>query len=244
MERPTFVHCLFEQSGTFRDQFRALDIPAEDYDIQDDYGQTDHRLDLFAEIERAYNGKRSIFDRMHPDHLLMAFFPCIYFCADSSMYFTMNHHNYREWSHDRIYEYILQRAALREGYYRLLIKLIAVCDRKSLRLIIENPAQQPHYLLHPQNFLKRPDYIDRDRTRRGDYYKKPTAYWFINCEPTLGYTLSPAPVVKRIEQQRKGDTAGECSKERSEISPVYARLFILDQILGRPTTYSQMEIPF
>lgn len=27
------VHCMFEQSGTFKNQFKALGIYAEDYDI-------------------------------------------------------------------------------------------------------------------------------------------------------------------------------------------------------------------
>jgi hypothetical protein len=46
------VHCLFEQSGTFRDQFRNLGYEAYDYDIKNDYGKTDHIIDLFAEITR------------------------------------------------------------------------------------------------------------------------------------------------------------------------------------------------
>lgn len=50
------VHCLFEQSGTFKNEFRKLGIPAEDYDIQNNFGETDHQLDLFAEIEQAYEG--------------------------------------------------------------------------------------------------------------------------------------------------------------------------------------------
>lgn len=33
--KPTFVHCLFEQSGTFKNAFRQLGIPAWDYDIQE-----------------------------------------------------------------------------------------------------------------------------------------------------------------------------------------------------------------
>ena len=49
------VHCLFEQSGTFKNEFIKLGIPAEDYDIQDNFGQTDHVIDLFAEINKAYN---------------------------------------------------------------------------------------------------------------------------------------------------------------------------------------------
>ena len=44
------VHCLFEQSGTFKNEFIRLGIPAEDYDILNDFGQTDHVIDLFKEI--------------------------------------------------------------------------------------------------------------------------------------------------------------------------------------------------
>lgn len=50
------VHCLFEQSGTFKNEFIKLGIPAEDYDIQNNFGQTDHVIDLFQEIEAAYGG--------------------------------------------------------------------------------------------------------------------------------------------------------------------------------------------
>ena len=50
------VHCFFEQSGTFKNEFIKLGIPAEDYDIQDNFGQTDHKIDLFGEIEKAYRG--------------------------------------------------------------------------------------------------------------------------------------------------------------------------------------------
>ena len=42
--------CLFEQSGTFKNEFKKLGIDAEDYDIRNDFGQTDHIIDLFAEI--------------------------------------------------------------------------------------------------------------------------------------------------------------------------------------------------
>ena len=48
------VHCLFEQSGTFKNEFIKLGIPAEDYDIQNNFNQTDHVIDLFGEIEKAY----------------------------------------------------------------------------------------------------------------------------------------------------------------------------------------------
>ena len=42
------VHCFFEQSGTFKNEFIKLGIPAEDYDIQNHFWQTDHVIDLFA----------------------------------------------------------------------------------------------------------------------------------------------------------------------------------------------------
>ena len=48
--------CFFEQSGTFKREFIKLGIPAEDFDIQDNFGETDHVVDLFAEIENAYGG--------------------------------------------------------------------------------------------------------------------------------------------------------------------------------------------
>ena len=50
------IHCMFEQSGTFKNEVIKLGIPAEDYDIQNNFGQTDHVIDLFQEIESAYSG--------------------------------------------------------------------------------------------------------------------------------------------------------------------------------------------
>lgn len=57
MEIKGKVHCFFEQSGTFKNEFIKLGIPAEDYDIQNNFGQTDHVIDLFAEIENAYSNR-------------------------------------------------------------------------------------------------------------------------------------------------------------------------------------------
>jgi hypothetical protein len=44
------VHCLFEQSGTFKNEFRKLGINAYDYDILNEYGETDFQIDLYEEI--------------------------------------------------------------------------------------------------------------------------------------------------------------------------------------------------
>lgn len=44
------VHCLFEQSGTFKNEFKKLGIEAFDYDIQNEFGETDYIVDLFSQI--------------------------------------------------------------------------------------------------------------------------------------------------------------------------------------------------
>ena len=49
-------HCFFEQSGTFKAEFKKLGFNSFDYDILNDYGQTDFQIDIFAEIEKAFEG--------------------------------------------------------------------------------------------------------------------------------------------------------------------------------------------
>lgn len=50
------VYCLFEQSGTFKNEFKKIGYEALDYDIQNEFGETDYQIDLFAEIEKGYRG--------------------------------------------------------------------------------------------------------------------------------------------------------------------------------------------
>ena len=44
------IYCFFEQSGTFKNEFKKLGVEAKDFDIQNDFGETDEVIDLFAEI--------------------------------------------------------------------------------------------------------------------------------------------------------------------------------------------------
>ena len=60
MEITGKVYCFFEQSCTFKNEFKKLGIDAEDYDIQNNFGETDHVIDLFAEIENAYRGDKCL----------------------------------------------------------------------------------------------------------------------------------------------------------------------------------------
>ena len=57
-------HCFFEQSGTFKNEFKKLGYKACDYDILNDFNETDYVIDLFDEIDKAYLGLSSIFDKM------------------------------------------------------------------------------------------------------------------------------------------------------------------------------------
>lgn len=67
------VHLLFEQSGTFRDEFKKLGYEAECYDIQNEYGKTDNICDLFSAINLAYEDKPSILDRIGGGRMYLHF---------------------------------------------------------------------------------------------------------------------------------------------------------------------------
>ncbi len=238
------VHCFFEQSGTFKNAFIGLGIPAEDYDIQDNFGETDHVIDLFAEIDKAYEGLASVFDGIGKDDLVVAFFPCIYFCAASMTAFNLDTVNYRKMSHAEQIRKILARSAKRSEFYDLLVKFVGVVLERGIRMVLENPWAEQHYL-KGGNFLKPPTFVDIDRTRRGDFFVKPTAFWFWNCEPTVGFTYQPtAPEkIRRVLSAKSSKTAGICSEERSMISPDYARNWICDFILGKPQAIGQLSLP-
>ena len=243
MEIKGKVHCFFEQSGTFKQEFIKLGIPAEDYDIQNNFGQTDHTDDLFQAIEDAYDGKPSLFDRITPDDLIMAFFPCIEFSCVAQFWYSLDQKNIRTWKNNkRKFDYMLEKNNKRAYMFGLLYKMCGVAIMRGLRLVFENPWAMNTYL--KQNvFLKEPSVIDTDRTRRGDFYTKPTAYWFFNCEPTFGTSYQkPKEVRKNIIHCKPSGKAGLCSEERSMISPDYARNFICDFILGKEQRHTMLTL--
>ena len=234
------VHCFFEQSGTFKNEFIKLGIPAEDYDIQNNFGQTDHTIDLFAEIEKAYGGGISAFDDITKDDLIIAFFPCIYFCEKSQYAFYLANHNYRCLTESEKIEKILERNNNRHYFYTLLLKFVGVCFKKNLRMIFENPYTQPHFLTN--NFLKNADVVDMNRSLRGDIRRKPTQYWFFNCKATYGESFQPTPKSKILYHNNFSHQKDISITERSMISPDYARNFICDFILGKTQQLGQLKL--
>lgn len=153
------------------------------------------------------------------------------------MYFSCDSLNNRHKAkHERIADAI-DRLEKRTHFHSLLYKLCFIAEYEHLRLIIENPATEPNYLFYTQNFFK-PTIIDKNRMERGDFFKKPTAYWFFNLEPTHGFSYQNDKVQHIVNNMRSAPKAGLCSEERSMISPDYARNFICDFILGK----QQMEL--
>ena len=240
MEITGKVHCFFEQSGTFKNEFIKLGFPAEDYDIQNNFGETDNVTDLFKAIEDAYEGKPSIFDKIGGGDLIIAFFPCIYFCATSQMSFSWGCINYRGLDVKQKTEKILERSANREYFFGLAIKMLCVAKERGIKLIMENPWAEQTFL--KSNFILPPTLVDKNRMLRGDYYIKPTAYWFINCDPTHGCSFQKDKEKKTILKAKRGKEAGLCSEERSLISPDYARNFICDFIIGREQKHSMKTL--
>jgi hypothetical protein len=188
-------------------------------------------LICFSPLKQLTRGGASLFDNISKDDIIVAFFPCIYFCALSqmSMYWTCI--NYRNKTDKEKTDLILERSANREKFFRLAVKMLAVAKMKGLRLIMENPWSEQTFL--KSNFVAAPTLVDMNRMKRGDYFKKPTAYWFINCEPTNGFTHQEDKEMKTILSSRPSGQTGLCSEDRSMISPDYARNFICDFILGK-----------
>ena len=219
--------CFFEQSGTFRDQFIDLGIDSVCLDIKNDYGKTDIQIDLFAEIRKAYFDCESIFDKITKDDIIIAFFPCIRFTKQIELEFTQKAPQYRTLALEEKLLLARQLEQERTDLYNLFCDLILVCCKKHIRLIIENPYSNNHYLV--RYFPIKASIIDTDRRERGDYFEKPTQYWFINCLPSYNYNAlfreQVIPKKRRVLDYPSG------SKERSEISPIYARQFIEEFIL-------------
>lgn len=175
--------------------------------------------------------------------LIMAFFPCIHFCDAKTMVFKGVSIFQKKWTIGKIMDKNIEFAKERERSFILLMKLVSVCGHRGLRLIIENPWNDSGETYLQRNFI-RPTIIDMNRTLRGDYYVKPTAYWFVGCKNTIGYSYQKDKDVRIVYKQKDNFKikTGECSEVRSMISSDYARNFICDFILGKEQEYSERSL--
>lgn len=182
-------------------------------------------IDLFNEIEKAYEGEESIFDNINKEDYILAFFPCVRFEQQIIMSFKGDAKQQAKWTNLEKLEYDLQLHSELHHNYNVITKLAIVCVRRCLRLIIENPYGEQHYLT--RYWSLKSNVVDKDRTIRGDYFKKPTQYWFVNCYPT--YRLLFESQVWNGEHKTIENTTNKV--ERSLISPDYANRFIREFIL-------------
>jgi hypothetical protein len=223
--KPTKVHCFFEQSGTFKNEFINLGIPAEDYDILNEFGETDHIMDLFKEIRDSRMGGGTVFDNISSDELIMAFFPCIRFEDQILLWFRGENYAQRGWSDIEKIEYDIRLQHELTELYELISWLTITCLERGIPLIIENPYSSQHYLT--QRWCIEPKVIDEDRRERGDRYKKPTQYWFIGCSPSENFIWEPQIMWDEylsVERAKHG-------AERSLMTHEYANRFIREFIL-------------
>ena len=232
------VHCLFEQSGTFKNEFKKLGYEAYDYDIQNAFGQTDYVIDLFSEIGGAYDGKESIFDWITKDDLVLAFFPCVRFENQIMLAFRGQSHGMEKWSLRQKMEHDMKLLSEVKYMYDLVNKMFIVCMEKGLKLVMENPYSEEHFLRRYWCF--QPSIIDRDRRINGDYFKKPTQYWFLNIEPKNNLVFEPLEHFDfdssdRIRLMTKEDAdkigAKTIKQARSMIHPQYANRFIRQYLI-------------
>lgn len=232
------AHCLFEQSGTFKNEFKKLGIEAYDYDILNDFGETDYIINLFDEIEKAFSGGVSVFDNFSKDDIVFAFFPCIRFEASILLSFRGQNNAFKKWNDIQKIEYDIKLHDELNQLYKLISKLFIVAIRRGLKLIVENPYSKEHYL--HRYWCMKPSVIDTNRRERGDYYVKPTQYWFINLEPKNNLILEVVPdnaiggkdAVRNITAAHFKDERVRTRKvARSMIHPYYANRFIREYIL-------------
>lgn len=218
------VHCLFEQSGTFKKAFIKLGFPAYDYDIEPTEN-VDFDGDLFGDIEQEYTKHFfSTFDDISPSDLVLAFFPCTYFSDQSQLLSRGDSFGQKEWSEKRKLEYSLEQMNTRADFFEHLCKLCLIAINKGFKLIIENPYGKVNFLKH--FFPLKPELIITDRRFYGDYFKKPTQFFFINCTPE--FKLYPSQDLTKIKNKVVENLHGI---DRSLIAPAFAENFIKQFIL-------------
>lgn len=177
-------------------------------------------------------GGTSVFDSISKDDLIMAFFPCVRFSHNAKLTFSGHSYGLKTWSTEKKLEHDIEFHAELHDLYCLITKMVLVCMRKGLRLVIENPYGAQHYLVN--YWALKASIIDKDRTINGDYYKKPTQFFFVNCEPEQNFLFESLAYSKpRNVEHSTRENGLKREVIRSLIHPQYARrfikMFLLDQ---------------
>lgn len=224
------VYCLFEKSGTFKMAFKNAGFQAFDVDIEKS-PDVDFQLDIFDELEKWRDGKKSFFWKLKKDDLIFAFFPCTYFSGRKIFDYKQNSLRYKDLNVSIKLNNNLNEIISLKYYYQMFSLLFLRCYEVGIQLIVENPYSSCNYLT--RYFPLDPNLIDLDRRDMGDFFKKPTQYWFLNCKPNDNLIFLPI-----YECQYKRVVDNVSVENRSLISPLYARNFI-DRYILEPNVYKQ-----
>ena len=198
---------------------------------------------MFAEIENAYSEKTSIFDNFTEEDLLIAFFPCVRFEDQILLSFRGDSPQFKNYSLKQKMQVCMKLMEELKHNYDLVNKMFITCMDRNLRLIMENPYSEQHYL--KRYWCYKPLIIDKDRRDNGDYFAKPTQYWFLNIDPKQNILFEPIDyhdfetknvLGKMNNSIAKKIGAKDRKQARSMISPQYANRFIRQFILNEDGT--------
>lgn len=235
------IFCLFEQSGTFKNVFKSYGYDAFDIDILNDYGETDYVLDIFQEVDKFFEGNASIFDEITHKDLILSFFPCINFTEKFFLNASAKQFAHKKSSLKTKVLYSKNKMLEMAKFYDYFCKIVLIALKKNIKMIVENPSTNLHIL--KTFFPKSPSLIINNRANYGDDYKKPTAFWFFNCEPSNNYIFEDIRKEKTkiisftLSQFKKKGFDSEFykneRKKRSLITPDFADRFIREFIFSQ-----------
>ena len=231
-------HCLFEQSGTFKNVFNEFGHNAWDYDILNDYGETDFKKEMIKEIPTHYNTKdnsgveQTIFTNMQSNKdFIFAFFPCTYFTEQQEINFRVQmggikkeiQENDNKFLQKHI-DWVLKATKERAYFFELWIKFCFICEQLGKPTIIENPANTSKRSYLQLYSPYRPSFYEKDRSVFGDDFVKPTNFFAINFEMKEEFMMF---YDKNYNTRKIRDTPSKAISTggRSEITPRYARNF-------------------
>lgn len=180
----------------------------------------------------------------------MAFFPCVRFENQIMLFFRGQAAQMKKWTLIEKMQNCMKLQDELTEMYHLVNMLFIVCMRKKINLVVENPYSEEHYLR--RYWCLPATIIDKDRRDRGDYYKKPTQFWFVNFKPKQNLIFEAQNwnaieakdairMMTKKDLEKCGITADK-KVARSMIHPDYAERFIREFILEKGELYDKTNV--
>lgn len=217
---PSTWLCFFEQSNTFRDSLRRHGFDSASYDNAK-RGKQDYTMDLFELIEVSYSKMCRLEDNWFSalegaEIGIIAFFPCVRFSTQANLYVSCSAPQY-----DKLKtadKFVLSSSHFDEVsyFYSVLCELCALCSHYGIPLIVENPYKNNMLLRY---FPMVPSVVVPDRSLHGDWFVKPTMFYFIGlpCVEKIVFKPKVLNTKKVVEEHGIG---------RSLMSPDFADWFV------------------